>query len=124
MLTFRELDPSEFKDIPLEALGGHQLPTENCRVVAGIDKSGKIAAIWVALAVVHLEPLWIREDHRNSGYVLRRLWTCLKDVLAPLGVRRTLTVIADSVPVTGRIANWLGAEEIPGKLFFLDVAGK
>lgn len=123
-LTFRELDPAEFSQIPSEATGGYQLPASNCKVVAGIDESGKIAACWAAVAVVHLEPLWVREDYRKSGYVIRRLWTLLKDVLLKQGVRTTLTVIADAVPVTRKVASWCGAREVPGKLFFLDISSE
>jgi hypothetical protein len=121
VLTFRELAQSEFSQIPPEALDGRQLPTDNCRVVAGIDKDGRIAAVWCAIAVVHLEPLWIRPDQRRSAYILKRLWQNLRSILRTLGVQSTLTVIADSVPVTRKIAAWCGARPVEGKLYFLDI---
>ena len=106
--------------MPPEALAGHSLPAGS--VAAGaIDSSGRIVAVWCAITVVHLEPLWISPEHRHSPFILRRLWGALRDALRDLGVRHTLTVISPDVPVTARIAERLGAERMPGDLYTLNV---
>ena len=121
MLTYRELDRSEFDRIPKEATDGITLPDSNCRVVAAINDRDQIVAIWAAVAVVHLEPIWIKEEHRKSPTLIRRLWAALRNVLKTEGVQSTMTVIPNNKPATRRIAEWCGAREVDGKLFFLDV---
>ena len=123
MVTFRELEPEEFKDVPEEALGGFELPTVGCRVFAAIDEVGKIAAIWVMLAVMHIEPLWIRGDHRRSPTILRRLWNMVSDAMDEMGLKAVFSMILDSNTATTRLAEWLDARVIPGKVVML-VAGR
>lgn len=119
-MIFKILDASEHAQIPPEAIGGHTLP-EGSLVAVGMEE-GRIVAVWCAVTVVHLEPLWIREDRRKSTYILRRLWMTLRNALASLGVKHTLTVISPAVPVTERIASWCGAQRVNGSLYALNVS--
>lgn len=123
-LTFRELHPSEYCKIPPEATQGRQLPNEGVKVVVALD-GDQIVGMWCAMAVVHLEPLWIASTHRNSPSVLRRMWNVLRASLVAEGVASTLTVIDEEhSPVTAHLAQWLGGTPLPGRLWFINVAAR
>jgi NADH:ubiquinone oxidoreductase subunit D len=124
MLTYRELDPSEFPSIPPEALDGHELPTMGgVRVFAALD-GDKIKACWVVIGVIHAEPIWLAPDVRKSPTVIRRLAAGVKGILEDWGYTTAVAIIPDSVPATRRIAQWLRAKEIPGRIFLMSTKEK
>ena len=117
MLIYRELDPTEFDKIPAEALDGELPIAGGIRIFAGLDKnSGKIMAIWCVLAVVHAEPVWLAKEVRHSPTVLRRLAEGMKGILRSMGQSKAVAIIPADAPKTKRIAQWLGAKELPGRM--------
>jgi hypothetical protein len=114
-VIYRELRPDEFERIPGVALGGYRA-TPTHRIVAALD-SDEIVGIWVVALVPHAEPIWIREDHRNSAVIIRRLWDGVKKIVRDMSCGGVVGIIPDSVPADKRIAEWLDAEKLPGNVY-------
>ena len=115
MLTFRELEQDEFKNIPAEALGGYELSPSH-RVTAALD-GDDVVGIWVTAYALHAEPIWIRPDFRGHPVVIRRLWDGVKGIVKHMGLGGVVGVIPDDVPEDKRIAEWLDAKPLPGKIY-------
>jgi hypothetical protein len=115
-LTFRELRPDEFERIPPEALGGLVILPGQARITAALEED-EIVGIWSVAFVLHAEPVWVREDHRRHPTLLRRLWDGVTDIVRDIGAKGVVGVIPDSVPADKRIAEWIGAEPIPGAIY-------
>lgn len=115
MITYRELTQDEFEQIPAEALGGFQL-VPGQRVAAALE-GAEIVGIWVTTWALHAEPVWIREDHRKHPAIIRRMWDGVKKIVRDMDLGGVVGIIPDAVPVDRRIAEWLGAEKIPGNIY-------
>jgi hypothetical protein len=73
-MDFRPLTLAELKTVP-----GMQDPISSSLFVIGaVDEKGVAAACGVFL-VMHADPIWIREDHRNGGKLLLHLWEETKE---------------------------------------------
>ncbi len=114
-LIFRELGPTEFDRVPAEATDGFRLRPQH-RVAAALEGED-VVGIWVVAVALHAEPIWIREDHRKSPTIVRRLWDNVKAIVRDMGSPGVVGIIPDSVPADKRIAEWLGAEPIPGAIY-------
>jgi hypothetical protein len=122
-VIFRELGCDEFDRIPPEAIGGVRLRPSH-RVAAALEGED-IVGVWVVGLALHAEPIWIREDHRKSPTIVRRLWDNVKAIVRDMGCPGVVGIIPDSVPADKRIAEWLGAEPIPGAIYlWLDKEAK
>lgn len=117
-LTYRELSESEFAKIPLEATAGFRLPPGIGRVIAAFD-GDDIVAVCGVLPILHLEPLWVAENHRG-GKTIKRLWDAVRGLVKSIGAARVFIVTS---PNTERIARWCGAVDLGDqhKLLYLDV---
>lgn len=114
-MIYRELSESEFGSVPAEALGGYKL-VPGLRVMAAFDGS-EIVGIWVTTYALHAEPVWVREDHRKSPTILRRMWGGVKGIVRDLGAGGIVAIIPDSVPATKRMADVFGFEPLPGAIY-------
>ena len=117
-MEYRALGRDEYEKIPSEALDGMKMPDTGL-VFAAVDEAGGVAAIWAMIPVVHLEPLWISAEHRKSPTIIRRLWNLVSDAMSAMGLKAAVAVILDSKVETRRVADWLGAEELPGRVFMV-----
>jgi GNAT superfamily N-acetyltransferase len=103
MITVRILDPSEhgrLKDYPYFDEDGVPSP-DVARIVVAENEEGKIVAFWSAIAITHLEPLWVDPAYRGTG-IFRRMWQRMKQFLDDYRVPMTFSMIED--PQLGRIA--------------------
>lgn len=124
-VVIRTLGPEEYSK--LEGIGLFNifnLPNmEHCiPVVAEKQPSGKIVAYWLVFDAVHVEPLWIDEEHRNKPGLARRLWKTVQDVLVAKQVPVAFACIgsgdmAANLPMATR----LGFKKLQADLFFIEV---
>jgi hypothetical protein len=87
------------------------------RVIAAIDDDGAIVAVVGVFTAVHLDPLWIREDHRQSPSILRRLWVATKRILAADGIRAVIGT--SNTEIVDRLCAWAGGRAVPGRLYVI-----
>ena len=62
------------------------IPDKTQSQVVVAENDGEIVAFWVAQTVLHLEPVWIRPDHR-SGWLFIKMWRMLLQWLTAQGMR-------------------------------------
>lgn len=117
-LTYRELLPDEFAKAPREVPGSEMFTSENSRIYAALDESGAVVATFTLFLCPHLEPMWIREDHRHSSTILRRMAAGMKDLLRASGCPNAYSVVLNATPVLHRFAKFFGASPVDGTLYF------
>ena len=66
---------------------------------------------------LHAEPIWVHPNYRRHPVMIRRLWDVVKAIVKDMGLNGVVGIIPDSVPADKRIAEWLGAEPIPGAIY-------
>lgn len=92
-----------------------------------VDEQGVAACLGVFL-VLHADPIWIREDHRNGGKLPLHLWEAARDEI----VRRNLgpevfvgmTPEIPGQPTEGlveRMVEWAGGDEVKARFFVVPV---
>ena len=120
-LEYRELSEEEFDLIPTDVLDGLKLPP-GVRV-AGAWDGDKLVGVWCFMLVghVHCEPLWVRPEYRKRGRIIPRMWAQVLNFTREAGMGAVLSVIADDKPETKRVAEFVGAEPVPGKLYIYRV---
>jgi hypothetical protein len=118
MFTYRELTPEEYPLAPREVLGSKVFTPENSKIVAAFDEKGEIISTFTLFYAAHLEPMWIRPDHRNSPTILRRMDQAMKKTLRSIGAVNAYTVVLNSTPVLARFARFFGAKPVDGTLYF------
>jgi hypothetical protein len=116
-LTYRELRPEEFVKAPREVPGSEIFTPANSRILAAIDEKGDVVATWTFFLCAHIEPVWVREDHRHSMRILARMSNAMKTMLRAMGVMEVYTVVLDKTPVLHKFAVWFGAKPIDGTLY-------
>ena len=117
MLEYRELRPEEFSLAPREVPGSDVYNPQNSRILATIDDKGEVVATWTISYCLHLEPFWVREDHRKSMTIMRRMTEAMKAILKRDGFQCCYTVVLFSTPVLAKFARWFGARKIDGDLY-------
>ncbi len=100
--------------------GGLPSPEVSRILVAELD--GAIVGFWGLFNAVHVEPLWIAEEHRKRPGLVRRLWSAVADQLRSVGVYTAFACIADrdaaqNVPLAMR----LGFERVQGDLYVVRI---
>ena len=65
--------------------------------VGAVDEDGQVVACLGTFAVLHADPVWVREDHRN-GKTLLRLWEAMKHELLQRGVSGVDVLMSPNVP--------------------------
>lgn len=119
----RELPPEEWAKVAhLEPFLTAGLPSpEHSRIIVA-EQEGVIVAFWGLFTAVHVEPLWIREDHRQRPGLVRRLWAAVVTTLRSAQVGTAFACIADAdaarnIPLALRH----GFARVPGDLYVVRV---
>ncbi len=116
--TYRELTPEEFHLAPREVPGSDVYTAENSRILAAFDERGDVIATWTMFGMIHIEPFWVREDHRKSMALMRRMTEHMKALLKDSQIGCVYTVVMDSTPVLRKFAEWFGAKKVDGTLYY------
>jgi len=100
---------------------GVPAPDAGTFVVAIVNN--EIIAYWSIFLAVHVEPMWIKEEHRSRVGLIRRLWNGVLEVLDSFKVLNAFATIkyADvlqSLPAALR----LGFKRYYGDLYTINVA--
>lgn len=101
---------------------GYLPAPEHNRIVVIEDEAGEILGYWGAFTVVHVEPVYIRPEHRLRISVVRRLWEGMDKLLKDLQVPGAVAVISDEdAPVNLPMATKIGFTKVPGSLYYLNL---
>lgn len=106
---------------PLQEVG---IPPEQLArmSVAVVEVDGVIVAYWVVWYALHVEPLWIREDHRKSVAVVKGLVDAMHGIVEASGEAAAFCVIdPENWATVGDYAERFGFYEAPGRLYYLVV---
>lgn len=123
-VVIRELRPEEFGRLSgIGPFAGRVVPaTLPGRILVAESPTGHIVAIWGALHVIHVEPLWIIPDYRKNPGLGRRLLTRMRALLRDMGVTRAFAVLGPELPdleTRQAMARRLNFEPIPGDLYMV-----
>jgi len=120
-MKVRELHPSEWGRLSETELGPliDAMPLEHTMVLVVEDDAGEIVGCWGCYSILHVEGLWIRDDHRLKGSVGRRLWTAMRAFLTAKGAGGAVTASMND-DVTYMLER-AGARKLPGEHFYLPV---
>jgi len=120
-MTVRELPPREWARLSETELGPliEAMPPAHTMVLVVEDDEGQIVGCWGCYSILHVEGLWIREDHRRKGSVGRRLWTAMRAFLVAKGAGGAVTASMDH-DVTAMLER-VGARKLPGEHFYVPV---
>jgi hypothetical protein len=77
------------------------------------DHLGDIIGFWMVRTMVHIEPIWIREDHRG-GLVPRRLWRAVRQFLDTCRIPAAFCMTES--PIVADYLTRLGIQELPDKV--------
>ena len=116
MRTIRQLPVEEWPrllDLPDKWLTQLPAPEEGVVFVAE-DHQGDIIGFWMVLQAFHLEPVWIRSDHRG-GIVPRRLWRRIRQFLDSCSITKAFC-LTEQAPVAGYLSR-LGFRELPDRTY-------
>ena len=123
METYRELPSVEWHRLadhePFN-LGGLPDP-ERWRIIVAEDESGTIVGLCGLYDAVHLDPFWIREDHRHTA-VFEGLWLKTKETLQGAGVTIVFSTVSDALPEMHALLRRFGYQPAPGKLYLLSIS--
>lgn len=86
------------------------------------DSTGQIVAYWCVFTTVHIEPMWIAEEHRGRVGLIRRLWGAVRGVLADMGVDVAFALIRPANPAA-EYAKRLGFARTAGDSYFVSMRG-
>lgn len=121
LLRVRELGAGEFprlrslRDLPSLHEG---VDPNTARVVVGEDEMGRIKALWIVHAAVHIEPFWIAEEHRCHPGLIRSLWRKVHEILQATGQKISYAIFEEgstALPLALR----LGFQPMAGQLFLV-----
>ena len=115
MLSYREIDRSEWHRIPQDALGNYSVEGRDMRIAVA-EEFGQIVGVWCLTPVVHFEPVWVAPSHRGHPNLLKRLVALVKSIGRNWGCDILVAIVPDDNPGTQRIERYLNAETIPGHL--------
>lgn len=122
-LSFRELEPAEWpRLLEFEPFKSSGLPIDNGHwkiLVAEVD--GVIVGCTSLHTQVHWDPWWIAEGWRGNPGVVRGLIRQGATVLTNLGIADAFATIEDQNLLSIALANRLGFEAAPGKLYVIRV---
>jgi hypothetical protein len=86
-----------------------------------VEVNGRIVAYWPCFYALHLEPLWIAEDHRKSAAVNRGLLECVAAVVQRTGEPVGFAIIDSPTAESYALAERIGFARVPGDLYYVIV---
>lgn len=119
-VTLRLLPPAEWGRLftvpgPLQGL---PLPADGAARILVAEAAGTIVGYWCLTAVVHLDPVYIAPEYRQSPKLVLGLVGLLITLLRVENVAFAYAVIGDAdQPVNGEMAEKLGLSRLPGALY-------
>lgn len=123
----RTLNPEEM-DTALQAggpLAEMQLSAEKLKQmrIAVVEIDGQIVAYWVVWFGLHVEPLWVAEEHRRSPAVIKNIVEQMQEEVLRTAEPAAFCIVESSEAgeVVARYADRLGFHEAPGKLYYVVV---
>jgi hypothetical protein len=121
-MKWRVLTRAEAETVP-----GMIEPVPDSLVAVGaVDDEGQVVACIGAFAVLHADPVWVREDHRN-GKTLLRLWEAMKHELAQRGISGVEVLMTEHVPgpplesTVARLCEVAGGQEMRLRHFIVPI---
>jgi hypothetical protein len=106
-------------DGPLRGIQSIPDPDHTRIVVVEDQDTGRIIGYWVLGDVVHAEPLWLDPMIRSNPVVGRQLLEQVLGTLYLYGAQSVFVVIEDTNTVVREMADQLGFEPLPGRLYAL-----
>jgi hypothetical protein len=91
------------------------------------DANGEIVGCCGAFLVLHADPLWLREDHRASGALLRGLWAKMVETVKAAGGTNIEVGMSDTNPgeptesLVARLCERVGGYEIKARFFVIPI---
>lgn len=118
-MTTRILPPEEWSKLADTEMGPAlaAVNPDAITVVVAEDEAGDPIGCWGLVSFMHLEGMWIREDHRMRGRVLHRLWNAVCGVASARGLGAVFTGAADP-----HVVKWIlkqGGAPLPFASFVL-----
>lgn len=127
MITRRTLAPEESQKA-IDAGGPLQdLQLDATRLaemsIAVVEDDGVIVAYWVVWYAMHLEPLWVREDHRSSPAVIKNIMRQVQEIVVASDAPSAFCVVEDVAAgeAVAQYADRLGFQKAPGQLYYVVV---
>ena len=85
-----------------------------------VEDAGRIVAYWPIFYALHLEPLWITEDHRKSPSVVKGLLEAVGVVVEASEEPVSFAIIdPDLAESSLPLAERLGFARVPGDLYYV-----
>lgn len=81
------------------------------------DDLGDIVGYWMVLQTFHLEPMWVRPDHRG-GLIVSRLWKAMRHFLDTCSIKKAFCM-SEIIDVQGYLRR-LGFQELPDKVYMYE----
>ncbi len=81
------------------------------------DELGDIVGYWMVLQVLHIEPAWVRPDHRG-GLVVGRLWKAMRQFLDTCSVSKAFCLT--EIPAVQDYLRRLGIHELPARAYLYE----
>lgn len=108
-VCFRFLDESEYHKIEhiFKSFNSSlPIPKLSRIAIAEIESTQEIIGFFVWQLLPHAEPIWIKEEHRNT-----KIWLKLASMLEPLTRRKDTFIVAESEDVI-RMCEALGLKQV------------
>jgi hypothetical protein len=123
-LKFRILTREEAATVP----GMVDPMPESLTAVGAVDPSGVVCCIGLFL-VLHADPIWIRDDWRNSGKLPLHLWQATRDVASVLGPEVFVGMSEDNPgqpteSLVERMVESAGGQELKARFFTIPVGAE
>lgn len=126
-MIYRRLTQEEIARVP-----GVQTPVpKSFHAIGAVDDEGNVIAALGIFAAVHFDPLWVREDKRGSGIILRRLWEAVQRHLRDHDLGDVTVGMLDSNPgpryesvVEKLCCKLAGGHEVKGRIFTIPFNGR
>jgi hypothetical protein len=115
------------RDLPVEewhrleghpALQGHTLPDPLTSRAIITEENNEIVGVWFAIQVIHIEPVWIREDQRK-GWVPIALYRGMRRLLDSCSLKSVFS-FSETAEVSSYLTR-LGFKTLPYKVHLWEV---
>lgn len=115
-MTIRELEKHEWRRLdghPIFESTGVPNP-DFTKVLIAEAENGELVGIWSMVQVIHCEPIWIADSHRN-GLLASRMWAKMKVLLDHFHIN--MAYCFSDTPKIADYLSRLGLQELPYRTF-------